>query len=147
MNHGTLAAVVFADSGSDEARIGHEIIDSTRAGVVPKAKIMRRQRKGGAHREPHGPPVFRIHIPYVSHGRVTVADVARLWRRDHSLCRPGFRTDHQIVLAEIELLQGEGLKEQEIAMKLLPSWYSLEKRSLQLSVLQNGRECGTVGDQ
>ena len=32
-------------------------------------------------------------------------------------------------------------------MKRFCAWYFLQKRSLQLSFLQNGREGGTVGDQ
>src|ERR1700732_4329473 len=110
MNHGALTPIVLSDSRSDKTRIGHEIIDATRAGMVPHPKamcgqrknratgklmaplvfwiivqhpkVMCGQRKNRANGKLHAPPVFRIHVPYVSHRRVAVADVARLWRRD-----------------------------------------------------------------
>src|SRR3984893_18557717 len=106
MNHGALTPIVLSDSRSDKARISHEIIDATRAGMVPHPKVMCGQGKNRANGKLHAPPVFRIHVPYVSHRRVAIADVASLWRRDHSLRGPRFGADHQIIFAEIKLLQG-----------------------------------------
>ena len=146
MNHRALASVVFPDPRGGKPRVSHEIIDPTRARMIPKPHVMRRQRKDKGDRKPHRSPVFRIHIPYVSHRRVTIANMAGVWRGDHSFRGPGFGADHQIIVAEIKLLQREWLKKQQMAMKILCSWYPLQKGSLQLSGPQNRSECGMICD-
>src|ERR1039457_6021518 len=103
MDHRSLAPVILPDTRRDEARICHEIVYSPSARIVPKPHVMRRQPKNTTHQEPHAAPVFRVHLPDIPHWRVAVAYVAGLRGGDHSLCRPGFRTDHQVISTEIKL--------------------------------------------
>ena len=117
MNYPALAPVVLANPGGYKLRIRDEEIDSIRGCHIPLPHIVRYQRKDCADNWIHRPPVLRVHLPDVSHRRMAVADVAGSRGSDHPLGRPGFRTYHQIVGIQIEMLERDGLQEEKMTMK------------------------------
>src|SRR5713226_8117583 len=72
--------------------------------------------------------VLVIKIPDVPHRRMAVVNVKRMCGGNDSLGWSRFRTNHQIVAAQIELLQRQRAQRQHMTVEAMASWHSLQER-------------------
>ena len=108
MDNGGLAAPVFADAPGHMAGIGHEVVHPLGAEEVPLPQGRQQQAHGQAGEPPRAPHVGGPVVPQIAHGRVAVADVQAVGPGDDPLGGPGLAGDDQIVIRQVQLLQGMG---------------------------------------
>ena len=146
VDHLRLAAVAAPDAPLDVAAVGYELVHARRRGVVPEPQVAghrRHQRALEAGRRPLA-RVLWIQFPQVAHGCVAVADVAGVGGNQNTLGRPRLAADHQIVSAQIELLERQRHQREQRAV--VPP-QGVEKRCLDAVAAQFAARAGWVVKQ
>src|ERR1035441_8689845 len=88
-----------------------------------------------------------VEVPEVPHGCKAIADVARFRRRDHTFGRTRLRRNHQVVLSQIELLQGQRVQWKHVPMPLPASRQVLQEGRGQLMLLKLRRKHAAVSHE
>ena len=128
VHHPRIPPPGLLNAAADMVAVGDELIHARGGGNVPKPQIVADGREQSAlpRREPL-PGISGIQVPDVTHGRVAVTDVPCGRRRQNTLGGARFAADHQIVAAQIELLERHRQERQQMAV--VPPQRIEERRS------------------
>jgi hypothetical protein len=142
MNDLCVSPIELADASPHRLGDGEEMVDSVGGSPIPKPQAV---EKWGQQSPSHGVGALMANvamiIPQKTSGRQTIADVHCLWRRYHPVTESTLVADHQIIPAQIEPLEGQGIQWQKRLVAPLDERESIQPRGtyVPLSILE--RHC------
>src|ERR1700736_6025076 len=101
MDDGALSAVIFANTPGDIVRIRDKVIDSLGRGIVPVPNIVRGDPEKCLSQWRHPAMICGVPIPEVTHRRMAIANVRRMWISKDSFHRPTIGSDDKVIAAQI----------------------------------------------
>src|ERR1700759_3045737 len=95
--------------------------------LIPGTDVMCRKAEDGSRQLVHATAVVVILIPQITHWGVAITDVDRGWGDDDAFHRSAVGSEHQVVSAEIEMLNGQGIQRQKLAVYARRERCAIEK--------------------
>src|SRR4051812_42469221 len=109
MQHYCRASIISIDLSSDIARVGNELVDTSRRGDVPSLQSLSKERHADASddsRTTFGCIVVVL-IPHIAHGRMNVTKMFRSGRRLYALCHTMAGAQDEIIRRKTESLNSK----------------------------------------
>ena len=144
MDHAGVAPPVFVDPRLDMGGVRDEAIHARGTGHIPLAQVVDQARH---HRPLHRPRVAAIDvilIPQIAHGRVRVAQVQRIGRRDHTLGRAAFAGQHEVIARQVQFLERAGHERQVVLVKPGREGFAANRSQVDRLGIDKVRDLGRV---
>lgn len=132
------AAVDFLDAARNEAAVGDEVVNAVGRARIPDAHIVQNQLGDGpleAVVEARLAQVLVREVPGVAYRAVHVGDVNLVWARQDTLGNAVGTRDDEVVVGDVELLDGNRHEGQIAAVVLLGTRELLDEARMGLFVL------------
>lgn len=134
----SFAAVDFLDTARDEAAVGDEVVNTVGRTRIPDAHVVQNQLGDGtleAVVEARLAQVLVREVPGVAYRAVHIGDVDLVWARQDALGDAVGARDDEVVVGDVELLDGNRHEGQIAAVVLLGTGELLNEACMGLFVL------------
>lgn len=132
------AAIDFLDAARDEAAVGDEVVDSVGRARIPDAHVVQDELGDGTFEavvEAGLAQVLVREVPGVAYRAVHVGDMDLVWTRQDALGDAVGARDDEVVVGDVELLNGNRHEGQIAAVVLLGTRELLDEARMGLFVL------------
>ena len=132
------AAVDFLDAARDEAAVGDEVVNTVGRARIPDAHVVQDELGDGPFEavvEARLAQVLVREVPGIAYGAVHIGDVDLVWARQDALGDAVGTRDDEVVVGDVELLDGNRHKGQIAAVVLLSTRELLDEACMGLFVL------------
>src|ERR1700730_7953151 len=101
MNDCAFPAVILANTAGHIIRICYKMIHSLRSGIVPVSNIVRGNPEDRSSQGRHAAMICGMSVPEVTHRRVAVANVRRMWISEDSFHGSAIGRNDQVIAAQV----------------------------------------------
>src|SRR6266699_3058152 len=101
MNDCAFAAVILANTAGYVMRICDKVIHSLRSGIVPVSNIVRGDPEDCLSQGGHAAMICGMSVPEITHRRMAVANVRRMWISEDSFHGSAIGRDDQVIAAQV----------------------------------------------
>lgn len=132
------AAVDFLDATCDEAAVGDEVVNTVGRARIPDAHVVQDELGDGTLETMIETGLAQIlvrEVPSVAYRAVHVGDVELVWARQDALGDAVGARDDEVIVGDVELLDGNRHEGQIAAVMLLCPWELLDEACMGLFVL------------
>lgn len=132
------ATVDFLDAPCDEAAVGNEVVDAVGRTRIPDAHVVQDELGDGPLKAMVKTGLAQVlvrEVPGVAYRAVHIGDVELVWARQDALGDAVGARDDEVVVGDVELLDGNRHEGQIAAVMLLCPWELLNEARMGLFVL------------
>ena len=133
-----IAAVDFLDATCDEAAVGDEVVNTVGRARIPDAHVVQDELGDGPFEavvEARLAQVLVREVPGIAYGAVHIGDVNLVWARQDALGDAVGARDDEVVVGDVELLDGNRHEGQIAAVVLLCTGELLDEACMGLFML------------